>query len=184
MANLDRPNGFRPVKTLSGAPVASLIRYVKPGTNDDLFIGDAITITGDGAQKFDTGAANCAGVIVGIGKNDTEGHKFPYSKEDLELKFFDVSVYDDTEYSIAYVPADDCLFEVQFDGTSDPVVGNDYDINATAGDTTTGRAQTEITSTSTNDDVTVVEIPIGGGYDQTSGVANKRVWVKFANVGL
>ena len=34
----------------------------------------------------------------------------------------------------------------------------------------------------TNDgDVMVVEAPIGPGYDQTSGEANKRVWVTFVD---
>jgi len=44
MANVDRPDGFRFIKSLSGNPMNSLVRDVQPGS-DDLYIGDPISIT-------------------------------------------------------------------------------------------------------------------------------------------
>jgi len=45
MANTDRSNGFKPVKTFSGAPVSGIVRYVGVTDAADLFVGDALTLT-------------------------------------------------------------------------------------------------------------------------------------------
>lgn len=181
MANVDNPNGFRPVKTLSGAPWTSMIRSVLPGA-DDIFIGDPITISSGAAVQMAVEGV-CAGVCVGIGTVDANGNMLAYDPSDLTKEFFDTSADVEADYRILYVPAEDVIFEAQSDGTTDLVIGEAQDILATDGDQTTGRSKMEINDDAlTNDgDVTVVEIPTGPGYDNTASTANRRYWVTFNN---
>ena len=60
MANVDSPDGFRPVKSLSGAPLSGMVRAVTAGA-DDLFIGDAIAITAGVAVQ-----AAVEGIVAGV----------------------------------------------------------------------------------------------------------------------
>ena len=181
MANTDNPDGFRFVKSLTGAPVSGLIRAIVPGA-DDIFIGDPITITAGAATQMAVEGA-CAGICVGLGEADAEGNLVSLSPDNNTKKFFDTSADVEADFRILYIPADDALFEAQFDDSEDIVVGEGYDLLATDGNSTTGRSQMEINGDAkTNDgDVVVVEAPTGPRFDQVSGTANKRVWVKFVN---
>ena len=67
MANVDRPDGFRVVKSVSGAPWNGTVRTVGVSSAADIFLGDAL--------ELDTGLARplqvegeCIGVCVGFGK--------------------------------------------------------------------------------------------------------------------
>lgn len=184
MANTDNPDGFRPVKTLSGAPVSGMVRAVTAGA-DDMFIGDPISITGGVAVQAAVEGI-VAGVIVGFGGFDSEGNALGYNPNDLEKKFFDTSADTEADWSVWYVPADGVVFEAQFDDSEDVVIGEGYDLTVGDGSTTTGRSIFEIDGNAkTNDgDVVVAEVPRGAKYDQTAGVANKRVWVTFVNTML
>jgi hypothetical protein len=181
MANTDNPDGFRPVKTLDGSPLSGMLRAVTAGA-DDLFIGDAISITaGVAVQAAVEGIV--AGVIVGFGGFDNEGNPLAFNASDLEKRWFDTSADTEADWSVWYVPAENVLFEAQFDDSEDIVIGEGYDLIIADGSSTTGRSAMEIDGNAkTNDgDVVVVEKPTGPKYDQTSGVANKRVWVSFVN---
>lgn len=181
MANVDRPNGFTPVKTLTGAPVSAMMRSVVPGT-DDIFIGDPISITSGAAVQMAVEGI-CAGVCVGVGTVDNDGNPFLFDPDNLSKRYFDTSADVEANYRIFYIPAEDAVFEAQSDGTTDLVIGEAQDILATDGDATSGTSQMEINDDAlTNDgDVTVVEIPTGPKYDNTAGVAARRYWVKFNN---
>jgi hypothetical protein len=181
MANTDNPDGFRPVKTLSGAPLSGMLRSVQAGA-DDLFVGDAIAITaGVAVQVAVEGIV--AGVIVGFGGYGDDGEPLAYNVGDLEKKFFDTSEDTEADWAVFYVPAEGVVFEAQFDDSEDIVIGEGYDLVIADGSTVSGRSAMEIDGNAkTNDgDVVVVEKPLGPKYDQTSGVANKRVWVTFVN---
>ena len=183
MANVDRPNGFRPVKTLSGAPVASVIRSVGVTDAADIFVGDAISITSGLAVAMAVEGI-CAGVAVGFGKVDSMSGKAggPVNPDDLMTRYYDDSASTHTEWVCYYVPAEDCIFEAQVDDTAEVgVVGEAYDILATAGNTTTGISKHEINGNAlTNDgDVVIVEIPDIVGNDPE--LAFGRYWVKFVN---
>jgi hypothetical protein len=182
MANVDNPDGFRPIKTLNGMPLSGMVRAVTPGA-DDLYIGDPITITaGVAVQAAVEGVV--AGVIVGFGGDDIEGNVLGYNPDNLTKRWFDTSADTEADWTVWYVPAEGILFEAQFDDTEDIVIGEGYDMTvADAGNTTTGRSAFEIDGNAkTNDgDVVVIEFPRGPKYDQTSGEANKRVWVSFVN---
>ena len=181
MANTDRPDGFLPVKTLTGAPLTSVMRSVVPGT-DDIFIGDPISITSGAAVQMAVEGI-CAGVCVGVGTIDNEGNAFMFDPNNLSKRFFDTSADTEADYRIFYVPAEDAIFEAQSDGTTDLVIGEAQDMLATDGNQTSGQSQMEINDDAlTNDgDVTVVEIPTGPKYDNTASEANRRYWVKFNN---
>lgn len=184
MANTDNPDGFRPIKTLTGSPVSGMLRSVGAGA-DDLFVGDAISITaGVAVQAAVEGIV--AGVIVGFGSYESDSLNaapFAYNPTDLEKKFFDTSEDVEADWSVFYVPADGVVFEAQFDDSEDIVIGEGYDLIIADGSSTSGRSAMEVAGNAkTNDgDVVVVEKPLGPKYDQTSGVANKRVWVTFVN---
>lgn len=168
MANVDRTNGFRPVKTLSGAPVSSLIRTVGMGDGEDCFIGDFVNLATGLALVADTNDAALLGVAVGFGKFDAGGNLplGPYNPDALGTRFYDDSASTHTEWVCYYVPADDVIFEAQTATALTLVVGGTCDLLGTGGNTTTGQSAQEIT-TSTNADFTVVEIPNIVGNDHT-----------------
>ena len=182
MANVDRPDGFRFIKSLSGNPMNSLVRDVQPGS-DDLYIGDPISITsGVAVQAAVEGIV--AGVIVGWGSTDDDGNVVPLNQVHAEKKWFDDSAETNADWRVLYVPAENTIWEAQFDDSEDIVIGEGYDfLVAGAGTSASGQSKFEIDGDAkTNDgDVVVVETPRGPKYDQATGVANKRVWVSFVN---
>lgn len=184
MANADRPNGFRLVKTISGAPVSGLIRSVGVADGADIFVNDALQLSSGLAQKLAVEGA-CLGVAVGFGKKNSMSQEVggPFNPDDLTSKFYDDSANTHTDWVVYYIPAEDAIFEAQSDGTTDLVVGEAQDIIDGGGSSTTGLSQMEINDDAlTNDgDVVVVAIPSGPGYDNTASEANRRYWVKFVN---
>lgn len=177
MANIDRPNGFRLVKTVSGAPLSSLVRTVGVADAADIFVGDALQLASGLAQPLAVEGV-CLGVAVGFGKNDGG----PFNPDDLMTRYYDDSASTHTEWVCYYIPAEDGIFEAQVDDTAEVgVVGEAYDIVATAGSTVTGISAHEINGNAlTNDgDVVIVEIPNIVGNDPE--LAFGRYHVKFVN---
>jgi hypothetical protein len=175
MANADRPNGFKPVKSLSGRDWNSMIRYIGVADGEDIGIGDMINLESGLADPMATNDAAVLGVAVGFGKVDADGIPLgPYNPADLSIAYYDDSANTHTEWVVYYVPADDVVFEVQTNADLDLVVGDVVDLVDGAVDTTTGRSIQEV-GTSTNADFTVVEIP---KYpDNDNSLANALVWV-------
>ena len=176
MANVDRPNGFRPVKTLSGAPVSSLIRSIGVTDGTDIFRGDFISLTSGLAAVAATNDTAIVGVAVGFGKKDsmsqTTGGMF--NADSLMTSYYDDSASTHTDWVCYYVPADDVIFEAQTATALTKLPGDTVDLLATAGDATTGASRQEIT-TSSNADFTVVEVPQYA--DNTSTEVWGRYWV-------
>ena len=173
MANVDRPNGFRPVKTLSGAPVSALVRTIGVADGADIFIGDIINLESGLADPGVTNDAAILGVAVGFGKVDGDGIPLGmYDPDSLTKRYYDDSANTHTDWVVYYVPADDVIFEAQTATALDLAVGDPCDVTGVNGDTTTGRSIQEIT-TSTNADFTVVEIPKITGNDNTA------VWGRY-----
>ncbi len=181
MANVDRPNGFRPVKTRSGAPWTSMIRTVGVADGTDIFPGDAITLSSGLAAASTAHADNIVGVAVGFGKKNDMSLRAGgmFNPDALMTTYYDDSASTHTDWVCYYVPAEDVLFEAQFDGTpTTPVVGQGYGLTYTTGSTSTGRSQQEIDGDDTSDvDVVIVEIPDYDDNDHTA--AYGRVWVMF-----
>lgn len=182
MANVDRPNGFRPVKTLSGAPLSAVVRSVGVADGADIFYGDALQLSSGLAQKLAVEGV-CLGVAVGFGKKDSMSLETygPFNVSDLETRYYDDSASTHTDWVVFYIPAEDAIFAAQTDSAATLVVGEAQDIVDGGGNTTTGVSQMEIAAAAlTNDgDVVVVEIPNTVGNDVT--LANAEYWVKFVN---
>lgn len=182
MANVDRPNGFRAVKTVSGAPVTGLIRSVGVADGADIFVNDALTLSSGLATRMSVGDP-CLGVAVGFGKKDdmSDKHSGSFNPENLMTRYYDDSANTHTDWVVYYIPAEDVIFEAQTDAAATLVVGEAQDIVAGSGDTTTGMSDMEIDADGlTNDgDVVVVDIPDYEDNDHTA--ANGRYWVKFVN---
>lgn len=180
MANIDRPNGFRPVKTFSGAPVTSLIRAIGVADGADIFVGDMLNLASGLAAAGATNDAAILGVAVGFGKFDKDGRTplGPFNPANLNSTgmFYDDSASTHTEWCVYYVPADDVIFEVQTATALTKLVGETMDVTGTAGNQTTGQSITEAT-TSNNADLTVVEVPNIIGNDPTAVWG--RYWVMF-----
>jgi hypothetical protein len=182
MANTDRPNGFRPVKTFSGAPVSSMIRTVGVADGADIFVGDAIKLSSGLAAASTAHADVILGVAVGFGKKGVDGEPFGmFNPENLNTpnQYYDDSASTHTEWVCYYIPVNDVLFEAQFDGTpTTPVVGQGYGLIYTTGSTTTGQSAQEIDGDDVTDiDVQIVDFVRMPGNDWTA--AYGRVLVKF-----
>lgn len=146
MANVDRPNGFKPVGTVSGAPwQGSIMKCISD--NDNLFRGDLVIYqdagyaVGDGAvmgvDRMATGTAgNILGVVVGWEPNPTN----------LGAAYHTAS----TTYGVYVCTAPDVILEAQGDTSAIAAadVGLNYDVAIAAGNTTTGVSNMEVDSSS------------------------------------
>jgi len=184
MANVNRPRGFTPVKTLSGAPLSGMIRQVGVADSADIFIGDALTLSSGLAAAASAHADNIIGVAVGFGKKDdsTKYWGGAVNPDNLETLYYDDSASTHTDWAVFYVPVEDVIFEAQFDGTpTTPTVSQGYGLIYTTGNTSTGRSLQEIDGDDTTEvDVVIVELPQGPNNDVTA--AYGRVYVMFDDV--
>lgn len=174
MANADRPRGFRPVGTMSGAPVAQTIRYVGVADGEDIGVGDMLNLESGLADPMATNDSAILGVAVGFGKVDADGIPLgPYNPLDLENpKLYDDSANTHTDWVVYYAPATDCIFEVQTNADLDLVVGDAVDLVDGA---PTVRGSIQEVGTSTNADFQVVALP--KRPDNDNSLANADVHV-------
>lgn len=175
MANPDRPRGFTPVKTLSGAPVSALIRAIGVADGEDIFIGDMINLESGLADPMATNDSAVLGAVVGVGKFVNGQIVSAVDPDNLVPSFYDDSESTHTDYVVFYAPATDCIFEVQSNADLDLVVGSPCDLVDGVGSSTTGRSIQEV-GANTNSDFVVVEIPQYPDNDST--LANTRYWVR------
>lgn len=194
MANTDRPNGFKASKTLSGAPVASMLRKVTVAarsagdTSGDIYRGQPIAVSDTGVV---TGAASASvdilGVVAGVGFDNIEhGETGMFEADNLEKRYLA-----DAEAGVVwYYPAEDVLFEVQTGADLDlsPGMGADFGLTVTDfvgtetghGSVVTGQSLMELSSANvTGGDVRVVEDVTTP--DNDTSIANARHLVKFLN---
>jgi len=172
MANQDRPNGFRLVKTISGAPLSSVVRAIGVADGADIFVGDPLNLESGLAAPGATDDAAFLGVAVGFGKFVNGIPSGPFNPDNLSKRFYDDSESTHTEWCVFYVPAEDGIFEAQTATALTKVVGDTVDLLYTAGSTTTGTSACEIT-TSSNADFTVVEVP------NLTGNTPTEVWGRY-----
>lgn len=158
MANIDRPNGFRPVKTFSGGPWIGTIRAIGVADGADIFVGDPLNLESGLAAPGATNDASFLGVAVGFGKFVDGAPVGPFDPANLSSRYYDDSASTHTDWCVFYVPADDVIFEAQTATALTLVVGDTCDLSYTAGNTTTGISACELT-TNSNADLTVVEVP-------------------------
>jgi len=178
MANIDRPNGFRPHKDSTGKPYNGQMVKMNGATN--LFLGDAVIAHTAGAGKYQSctratagdGSEIILGVVVGWDANpDGLSDKY-YTASD------DIAVYICTDPDMSYV--------VQGDGAGTVVItsediGKNLDFVIAAGSTTTGASNMEVDESVTG--VTTVGTPLHllGLLDSPDNAetANVKCVVKF-----
>jgi len=176
MPNIDRPNGLRAVKTLSGAPLTGMIRAIGVADSADIFIGDPITLSSGLAAPGASNDAAFLGVAVGFGKMVGGVPQGPYNPDNLGKRYYDDSESTHTDWCCYYIPADDVIFEAQTATALTLVVGSTCDLSYTAGNTTTGISACELT-TNSNADFNVVEVPLLA--DNTPTAVWGRYYVMF-----
>lgn len=178
MANVDRPNGFRPVKNRDGSPYNGAC-YAAYSPTDDLFIGDlverdaAAQSANDGVyptvDRIDAAGDIIAGVVVGF-EPDPSALDRLYHASSTTLPVYIVDVQD----VIMEAQSDDATM-VQTD------VGLNVSPTVTAGSTTTGASNMELagTTAATTNTLTlrIVGMVDRPDNDVTDSVANQRFLV-------
>jgi len=175
MANVDRPNGFSPVKYLNGAPYNGQMRkYYSP--TDNLFVGDLVKLNGagsaDGYQAVSRAAAGdvVVGVVVGYDPDPSA----------LDRKYHVAST------SLAVHVADDpnLVLMCQEDAVGGALATASVGLNANAvvaaGDTSSGASNMEL-DTSSAAVTSTLQLSILGfvqSPDNEVATANAKVLVK------
>lgn len=144
MANADTPFGFKPVRTVSGAPYNGAFNTYSTATGDNtaIFIGDPVTLSGtsqtiDGVVYSDVDQAATGDIVVGV----VVGVK-PVTADSLKYRAA-------ATQRILYV-ADDphLLYEIQEVSGGTALTANDAGLNANfvvgSGSTTTGYSGVEL----------------------------------------
>jgi len=164
MANIDRPNGFKPVKSLIGADWTALIRRLPAsdrsadttGNHGDIYVGGPLKYSSGKVLSANSGDT-IIGVCVGVGTVPDHGDGIPATLSDLSQSYLP---HTDTTGYVWFVPKEQMLFEIQTASDLDLAPGSTADITVTAntahGSRTTGFSTCELT-TSSNADVTVFE---------------------------
>lgn len=184
MANVDRSYGFRPAKSLTGAPWVGLVRQypadaARSATNNagDIYIGDVVKIVSGVVLPAVTGDT-VLGVVVAVGTtNTTFGPNGYFDPNNLGKRYL---AYNETGI-VGVVPAELALFDCVEASDLDKLQGGLADINMAAattahGSRTTGNSSTKLT-TASNNDVQVVEQVTSPDNDPTLTAA--RYLVKF-----
>ena len=144
MANVNSPFGLRPVGYFNGSPWNGKANwyYIPVGNASSIFIGDLVTM--DGTATADgkyptikrTAAADITivGVVIGFAKTPELGF-------DIDVPTRNYCPLSTAMYALV-VDDPNVIFEVQEDSVAGSIpvtaVGNNADIVATAGSTTTG----------------------------------------------
>lgn len=175
MANVDRPNGLRPIGTLNGSPMNAAIReYSVDSSNATaIFPGDAMILEDDGNVAPYTGSSggNLLGVCVGVVVNrDVAATEHP--------GYLPASTAGTVKVSVGpYI-----LYEIQEDdgGTAltAAAAGSNADVLATAGSTTTGKSRHELDrSTITDGSPGAAQLRLIAYVDQEDNEAGD--WAKW-----
>ena len=187
MANTDRPNGFRPAKSLLGTDWNALVRYHEAAdrtadtTNrhGDIYIGDPVRIVSGKVQVANFGE-KVDGVCVAAGFDNakvTSGDPGYFNPSALDRRH---APLESAKYTIGVCPAEGVLFEVQSASDLDLVIGSKADTTVAAntahGNTKTGQSSAEITTASWGS-VEVVEHVKSPDNDRS--LTNARYLVKF-----
>ena len=142
MANLDAPQGFIPMRHMSGGVIRTNAYEIANGSGTSIFSGDLVQLLTNGTITLMANDTKPIGAFYGCGYTDqaTGDVKF--------LKVWTASTTVKTNSSvIAYVYDDpDITFKVQCDGTfANTDVGLNSNVTLTAGNTEFGYSKQEIT---------------------------------------
>ena len=144
MANTNAPFGFKPVGYFNGTPWNGKynVYYIPVGNASIIYRGDLVSMAGSGSADGlypDVARTAAAGItIVGVAIGFGTTPNFMSDPTNLSRMYCPVS----TEMYCAVVDDPNVIFEVQEDSDGGAIavtaLGNNADIVATAGSTTTG----------------------------------------------
>ena len=147
MANLDAPNGFTPIRHLSGGVIRMEELPIAKETAAAIFSGDLVDLLATGFIKVATATTvQHVGVFAGCKYTDAAG-RIIYSKYWPAAQ----ATLNDAD-AVAYVYADpNIVFAVQTSGTGAFADNGKFmDLEATAGSTATGRSSQEANENATS----------------------------------
>jgi ketosteroid isomerase-like protein len=142
MANLDGPNGFTPVRHLTGGTIRMEEMAIATDTADAIFSGDVVMALPTGFIKVGTATAGLAAIGIFAGcKYTAESGEIVYSKYWPAAQ----ATKGDAD-AVAYVYSDPSIvFQAQCSGTAAFADNGDLiDLEATAGSSSTGRSAQEV----------------------------------------
>ena len=140
MPNVNAPNGFTPVRHLSGGVIAANEYRIASGLASNIFAGDLVILKDDGfLDVAAAGSTNCIGVFQGAQWVDVDGtvrfeKQWPSGRATLGAAPARAFVFDDPNI----------VFQAQTSTCAQTNVGNNADITATAGNTATGMSRQSI----------------------------------------
>jgi hypothetical protein len=141
MANVDAPNGFTPIRHLTGGTIRTTELPIAKETAAAIFSGDLVELLATGYIKVATAITTVhAGVFAGCSYTNAAGeHVFSKYWPAAQATLGDAD-------AIGYVYSDpDIVFAAQTAGTAAFADnGALLDLTATAGDTSTGRSRQEV----------------------------------------
>ena len=152
MANVDRPNGLRPVKHLNGAPYNGQVNmYLIPSSDSTaVFRGDLVKLAGGaGAAGTVVYGIDCEGIPTAIQSAAGDTHVgvvvgFLANQSDLSTQYRVAS----TDRIALVADAKDIIFEIQEVSGGTPLTADAVGLNANvvvgAGNTTTGTSGVEL----------------------------------------
>jgi hypothetical protein len=80
MANIDAPNGFVPLRHLTGGVVRPQAYPIANAYSTSLFSGDLVTLLNDGTVGIGTNTSNALGVFYGVQYIDRASGDVKFSK--------------------------------------------------------------------------------------------------------
>ena len=149
MANVDAPNGFTPVRHLTGGIIRMEEMPIASGTAAAIFSGDMVTLLATGYIKVAAATdANLLGAFAGCSYTAADGSK-------VFSKYWPAgTVTSGTADAVGYVYVDpNIVYAAQTSGTAAFADNGLFmDLEDTAGDTATGRSNQEINENASVDD--------------------------------
>lgn len=201
MANVDNPNGFKPIGTMSGSPWQGYVMdFRADGSGSDLFPGDLVIMEADGNIDIAAaGSEELLGVVVGFvpaqegSTNGVSDHFVAATTPNLNKTYYDASADGAAWIKVCVGP--DVLYEAQEDSAGTTLaytaVGANVDVLATAGSATRGISLQELDRSSlatTNGQLRIVrpvnrvDNEVGSDHSRWVVRINENHYTKIAGV--
>ena len=140
MANTDAPNGFVPLRHLTGGVVRPQAYPIANAYATSLFSGDLVTLLSDGTVGIGTNTSNALGVFYGVQYIDRASGDVKFSK----IWPASTTVKTNTAATAFVYDDPNITYQVQGNGTfANANVGELCNVTFTAGETTFGGSQQE-----------------------------------------
>jgi hypothetical protein len=140
MANTDAPNGFVPLRHLTGGVVRPQAYPIANGFSTSLFSGDLVTLLSNGTVGIGTNTTNALGVFYGVQYIDQTTGDVKFSK----IWPASTTVKTNTAATAFVYDDPNITYKVQGSGTfANANVGETCNVLFTAGESTFGGSQQE-----------------------------------------